>query len=76
MYKINYLLGLPKTIYFNLKYLPIKQAITLPIFISHKVKFLKLKGKIEIDCNDVKFGFIKIGYGNIGIFDRSIQEHY
>lgn len=66
-----------KTIYFNLKYLPFKQAIKLPILVSNKVYLRETSGKIIIDC-PIKTGLIQFGYGKVGIFDnkksRSIWE--
>lgn len=58
-----------KTVYFNLKYFPLGQALRLPVFISSNVHFLKTSGTIVIPEN-AKTGNIKIGFGNIGIFDR------
>lgn len=59
-----------KTIYFNLKYLPLKEAIKFPILISKNIILSKLNGNIEIKKNST--GMIKIGYdyGNIHIFDK------
>jgi len=66
-----------KTIYFNFKYLPIKQSIKLPILISRKVYLREVSGKILIK-GPIRPGLIQLGYGNIGIFDnkksRSIWE--
>lgn len=66
-----------KTVYFNLKYLPFKDAIKLPILISRNVFLLETNGSIKIDA-PIKTGMIQIGFGNIGIFDmkrsRSIWQ--
>ena len=73
---LNYLfvpttwIHLPKTIFFNLKYLPISKAVYLPVYISNRTKVLKIsKNAIVID------GFlipkkIKIGFPIVTIFDR------
>jgi len=67
---LNFLLTLNiKTIYFNLKYLPFRQAIKLPIYISSKVYLRSTAGKLKIDC-PISTGLIRIGYGEIGIFDK------
>ncbi len=66
----EYILSLPKTIYFNLKYFDLKTAIKLPIFVSYKTKFKELNGDIIIDSN-LSIGMIKIGFGSVGIFDKS-----
>lgn len=58
-----------KTIYFNLKYLPFKQAVKLPILVSNKVYLKSLLGKIIIEC-PISTGLIQIGYGEVGIFDN------
>lgn len=47
---IRYSLSMPKTVYFNFRVLPIKQAIRLPIFISFSTKLLHMrKGCIILD---------------------------
>ncbi len=37
-----------KTLYFNLKYLPLNQALKFPIFIYRKVKFNKFNTSVKI----------------------------
>lgn len=63
-----YALSLPKSLYFNFKYFPLSQAIRLPILISHRVWLLKTEGKIILPKNISER--IKIGFGEVGIFDR------
>lgn len=58
-----------KTIYFNLKYLPFRQAIKLPVLVSSKVSLRKTSGQLIIDC-PIRTGLIQLGYGDIGIFDN------
>jgi len=63
-----YLRALPKTIIFNFKYLPFNQAIFLPVFISHRVWLMELSGQVKV--HKTKMGVIKIGFGEVGIFDQ------
>ena len=63
------LCGIPKTILFNFHYLPLKEAIKLPILVSHRVWLMEMGGKVDIHP-PVRFGMIKIGFGQIGIFDQ------
>lgn len=49
-----------KTIYFNYKMLPIKQAIYLPIFIYSKIEFRSLHGRIVIN-GKIRPNMIHIG---------------
>lgn len=55
-----FLLSLPKTILFNFRYLPFRQAIKLPIWL-YKVNLVRLKGKVNIDSPYIKPGMIKLG---------------
>jgi len=58
-----------KTIYFNFRYLPFRQAIKLPFYISRRTHLFKTNGKVYIH-GPVKAGMIRIGYGMVGIFDK------
>ena len=62
-----------KTIWFNLKYLPIKDALKFPILISNKVYLRNVYGRVHFNCH-IKFGLIQIGYGSVGIFDKKISR--
>lgn len=70
---ILFILSLPKTIYFNLKYFKLKDAIRLPVLISHRVVLDKLKGEFIIE-HPISFGLIKIGFGGVRIFDRKYSR--
>lgn len=59
-----------KSIRFNLKYLPFKDAIRLPFLISNNVFCLETNGNIKIEAQ-IKPGMIKIGFGKVGIFDMN-----
>ena len=50
---------LPKTILFNFTYFPLKVAIKFPVFVSHRVFLLNLKGKVKLGV--VRTGVIRIG---------------
>jgi len=62
-----------KTIYFNFKYLPFKQAIRIPIKVSKRVYLWHTGGQIILDC-PIKSEMIQIGYGGVGIFDREVSR--
>ena len=49
-----------KTLYFNFKYLPFKEAVKLPVFLSRHVCLKKIKGKVIINSK-IRTGMIKIG---------------
>lgn len=61
------LLGLPKSIYFNFRSLPINQAIKLPILLSPITKIVSASGNVKLEC-PVHFGIIQFGLsGTAGI---------
>lgn len=62
--------SLHKSIYFNFKYLPFKMAIKLPILL-YKPKLIKCKGKIIINCNNIRTGMIKIGFNQVHAYPHS-----
>jgi acetyltransferase-like isoleucine patch superfamily enzyme len=64
-----YIFDFPKTIYFNYHYLGIGSIFKLPVLVSRKVKLLKVKGKLKIE-KELSFGMLKIGFSDIGIFDK------
>lgn len=63
----EYLRSLPKTLIFNFKYFPLKIAIKLPVFISHRVLLKVLSGEVKL--GKIRTGIVKIGFGDIPLFD-------
>lgn len=50
-----------KTIFFNFKMLPFKQAIRLPVLLTCNTYFYSLRGKLEL-LDAPRFGMIRMGY--------------
>ena len=65
----NILRSIPKTLRFNLHYFPIKMALKLPVVVSHRTYLRELHGKVELPEN-VQTAMIKIGFGDVGHYDR------
>jgi len=59
----------PHTLKFNFRYFPLKEALLFPVIISRHIKFLKLEGSLTVTA-PVKYGMIRIGFGNVGLFDK------
>lgn len=60
------MLSIPKTIYFNLKSLPFKNAIKLPVIVGYNVKILEThKGIIRFSerVDKIRFGMVRFGFG-------------
>ena len=65
MRKIDLLLGLPKSIWFNFCEIPFRDAIKLPVVVSWRTKFKSLKGKVKIDA-PIKTAMVRIGMDGSG----------
>lgn len=66
MLKVNWLYSM----YFNLHYLPFKQAIKLPI-ILFKPKLLKCKGEVIIESENIKTGMIQLGEMHVSLYPNN-----
>lgn len=64
-FKVNIL----KTIYFNLKCLPFRQAWRLPVFIYRRTKLYRADGQIIIHVQSPPPGLVKIGPYGLGTQD-------
>lgn len=60
------------TIIFNFKYFPFRQALLFPAFVSKNTSLVNIKGKLIL--KKVKTGTIRIGYGNVQIFDKKYSR--
>jgi acetyltransferase-like isoleucine patch superfamily enzyme len=59
-----------KTIYFNFKYFKVNEAICFPVFVSGNTYLRKVKGRIQFPKEKLAPGMIRIGFGDVGIFDQ------
>jgi acetyltransferase-like isoleucine patch superfamily enzyme len=59
----------PKTIYFNFKYFPFRQAIRFPVLVAFRTYLFKTGGEIVLHA-PLHTGMIRIGFGEVGIFDN------
>ena len=55
------------SIVFNFRYLPLKQAVKLPILLR-KPDFRKLGGHVIIESNNLSFGMIRLGFNRVNIY--------
>jgi acetyltransferase-like isoleucine patch superfamily enzyme len=65
---LTVLRGLPKTVYFNLRCLPLREAIRLPVLVSHRVGLYDLRGAVTIH-GPLRPGVVLLGFGEVGAFD-------
>lgn len=60
------ILSIPKPLWFNFRYLPFRQAIHLPVWITLNCKIMLLGG---VKCKVSKFAAIKIGFHEVPIMN-------
>jgi acetyltransferase-like isoleucine patch superfamily enzyme len=60
--------GLPKTLLFNFRYLPFRQAVKLPILVSHRVAICDFSGKVTLK-GPARTASVLLGFGNVGLYD-------
>ena len=64
------ILSIPRTVWFNFRFLPLKYAIKLPIWIANNVRIRNLRrGGIILNSNDIHPGLIRIGYHKVEAID-------
>lgn len=67
MNKLEILFSIPKTIYFNFRHLPFRQALKLPIWITYKSEFC-IGGKCGISIlGNVNTAMIRIGFHKVTV---------
>lgn len=71
---LEHIFSIPKSFYVSLKYFPFKEAIKLPIMVRYNTVLLGLKGKIVNSRGEAKFAMLKIGFGNVGVFDKKFER--
>lgn len=70
---VEKILSIPKSLYVSIKLLPLGQAIKLPIFVRYNCHIVSLKGSVKLE-NKVKSRMLNVGFGKLGIFDKTYQR--
>lgn len=58
--------SLPASVYFNFHYLPLRQAVQLPVLL-YKPRFLELKGTVRIESDNIRTGMIQLGFPTVSL---------
>lgn len=69
--KLSSLLSIPKTVYFNFRYLPFRQAVKLPICFHYSTKIVikgHRRGCIQFEC-PIHFGMVQYGFNTVHVCD-------
>ena len=71
---LELILSIPKSLYVSLRLMPLKYALKLPIFVRYNCKIISLKGKVEVDKSAIKTKILSIGFGSVGVFDKTYER--
>lgn len=58
----RYLLAMPRSLWYNLRLLPWRQARRMPILISNRTVVEALTGKVTLCASELRTGLIKVGF--------------
>ncbi len=67
--KLAVIRSLLPSLFFNLRYLPLKQAVKLPILL-YKPRFHSMKGQVCIE-GDVSYGMIRLGFIGVPLYPNT-----
>ncbi|MBR4198569.1 MAG: hypothetical protein IKQ94_07330 [Bacteroidales bacterium] len=59
----RFFIALPRSLWYNLRLLPFRQAIRMPILISHRTVVQNVSGKFILHPEKPRMGLVKIGFG-------------
>ena len=62
--------SLLSSVYFNFHYLPLSQAVRLPVLL-YKPKLLKMKGNVKIGGGKIRFGMVRLGFPRVSLYPNS-----
>jgi acetyltransferase-like isoleucine patch superfamily enzyme len=66
---MRYVLALPRSVWYNFRLLPLKQARHLPLLISHRTKVVDVSGRITLHAERLRVGLVKIGFNTCQMSD-------
>lgn len=58
----RYLMALPRSLWYNLRLLPWRQARRVPILISNRTVVEALSGRVTLEADNLRMGMVKIGF--------------
>lgn len=68
---LEYFLSLPISFYVSIRLCGFKSAFKFPILIRYNSILRRLNGEV---CGANKFGVVRIGFGEVGIFDKKYER--
>lgn len=70
----EYLVSIPKSYYVSFRLCPIPLALKMPIMVRYNCITRDLSGRVIFSMPYVSTGMVKIGFGNVGIFEKKCEK--
>lgn len=71
---IEKFLSLPKSLYVSFRLFPFNEAIKCPCLVRYNTKLISLDGTIKVKWGGVKPFMFYVGFGQVGIFDKTYER--
>lgn len=71
---IEKILSIPKSFWVSMHFFTFKDAIKLPVLVRYNTKIQSLRGTIIINSGGVKTAMLRIGFGEVGIYDKKYSR--
>lgn len=71
---LEYVLSIPKSVYVSFRLFPLKDAMKVPVFCRYNCSLLSLKGSVKASISGGETAMLKIGFGDVGIFDKRYER--
>lgn len=72
---IEYIASIPKSYFVSFRLCPILLAWKMPIMVRYNCKLKDLSGVVNLSVPYVSPGLVKIGFGDVGIFDKKSERN-
>lgn len=66
---MRYVLALPRSVWYNFRLLPFRQARHLPLLVSHRTRVVDVSGQIALHAGHLRVGLVKIGFNTCQMSD-------
>ena len=70
----EYIFSIPLSVYCNMRLLPFRQALKLPILVRYNTRLNSLRGGVILPSDMIRPGLVKIGFNKVGVYDIKYER--
>lgn len=71
-FNLEKIISIPKSLYVSFRLFPLQDAWRMPVLVRYNCKLRALHGKISV--NGGKTAILQIGFGHVGVFDKTYER--